>query len=858
MSEFRNLALCTVSLMSLASPAWAQAVSAESTEETAVDSGEIVVQARRREENLQDVPVVINAVSSAAIEKLNLRNFTEIASVVPGLSLSPNANGIGSSSSMRGVNQDVNVSGENGTIQYYVNDVPVASALVLQAMYDIGQVSVERGPQGTLRGRSTPSGSININWRQPDLNDVGAYVSGSYGSREVHNAQFGIGVPVIPDVLAFRVAGLTDKNRGNNVRSVNSSIRPEAETESIRASVRFEPFEFFKAGAVYQALNSDSVQFDQVQSMNLVAPGFTMPGIERNIAPPLPAGTFAGGPTPSAAGNYGTITLSDRKSVAFTPRSVKQRLRYYGWNAELDLVGQRLVYVGSKQTYNYNPVTNNDIGAIFPALNLLQDTHTDSVYKTHEIRLQNVERVAGMFDYVVGYFNQKSNPGTRLTTQSTLSGYFPVTNAVDPRVPVGITSLAPVTGIFGNATAIYLPKDQSSEVSWFGNVIAHFGDATEMSGGLRHVNFKKAAQGLFISCTEAAFAAGTCTVTPGTANSFDVSKTIYNLSVRHRFSDDLMVYAATGSSFRPPVVAIGNFSIAYSPLETAHTSLGAETSKSYEIGIKSSWMDRKIRFNATYYHQDFNNYPFRAGGAGVYYINVNSSGAPNRSQFNFITAVPVKVDGVEAELAFRPSQRFNISTTLNWSKSSLGKSRIACTDALNNGSGAVGSDGIPDTVVPTLGQMQAAYGSEHLAECAGKGSATFLPEWSGSVQAEYNLPVTNWADAYVRGLLAYRGSTENDPQNPYDNVGAYGILNLYAGVRDSEGAWEIGLYAKNVANVTRLVSGNDNVYTASTTLLDVSNFSVFGSDLYSSNYRGVSVTPPREIGVSLRFALGSR
>ena len=298
---------------------------------------------------------------------------------------------------------------------------------------------------------------------------------------------------------------------------------------------------------------------------------------------------------------------------------------------------------------------------------------------------------------------------------------------------------------------------------------------------------------------------------------------------------------------------------ATSPRFLNHIEFGPETSKSYEIGVKSSWLDRKLVFNATYYHQDFKSYPYRAGGAGVYYINVDALGQANRSQFNFISAVPVKVDGVEAELAFTPSSRFSISTSINWSKSSIGKSRVACTDALNNSSGATGSDGIADTVVPTLAQMQAAYGAgEYLAECAGGGSATFLPEWSGSVRAEYNLPVSEAADVYLRGLLAYRGSTDNDPGNPYDNIGAYGLLNLYGGIRASNGAWELGVYAKNVSNVTKLTQGNDNVFTASTTLVNALTQRPFGSALYSSNYRGVAVTPPREIGVTFKLAFGSR
>jgi iron complex outermembrane receptor protein len=325
-----------------------------------------------------------------------------------------------------------------------------------------------------------------------------------------------------------------------------------------------------------------------------------------------------------------------------------------------------------------------------------------------------------------------------------------------------------------------------------------------------------------------------------------------------------MVYASTGSSYRPSVEATGDFSTApYSPNERAHIFLASETSKSYEIGFKSNFMDNKVLLNVTAYHQKFKNYPFRAA-TGIYYVNFNGQGAAERGQFNFVSAVPVTVNGVEAELGFHPSRRFSFDTTLNYSHSKIDSGLLACTDALNNATGAVGSDGIPDLVAPTLAQLQQAYGAEHLATCAASGqSATFQPDWSGSVQAEYNLPLSDRVDGYVRGLLAWRGKTRNDPNNRFDDVGAYGLLNLYAGVRDPNNAWEITFFVKNVANVTRLLTRDENALSTSTVdvLLGAPTFRNpvgTSSTIFTSRYAGVTVTQPREFGVSARVSLGSR
>jgi iron complex outermembrane receptor protein len=853
-NQHRKFALCasTALAICIGSPAMAQNTadptqpggdrtvkSATPDENTLGDTNEIIVTARRRQETAQDVPLVVNAVTSEAIQKLNIRDFREITTLVPGLQLTTNANGIGTTSSLRGINHDVNVSGENGTIQFYRNDAPTASSFVFQTLYDVGQIEVLRGPQGTLRGRSTPSGSITITTRRPDLEQPGGYLNGTFGSDDLKYINGAISVPIIRNILAVRIAGVYRFDRGNRVRSVNSTIEPYSNTEAIRATVRFEPVDWFRAGFLYEGLTNKDRRFTQVESTSLFNP--------------------AAVPSANAA-DYGTITPRDFRAIQRTPSFARQIFKFYNWNAEADVLGQRLIYVGSRTSQNYLSRGAGDAANFFPTLDVIGlATQTHGPFTSHEVRLQNIKRIAGIFDYVVGYFRYAGSSETVLSSQT----------IIQPRAGVGVPQVLPVGTPLGGpsiaVTPIYLPPGTPVEQSVFGNLTVHLGEATEISGGARRIHFTDFREGLFINCTKAQFQAGACVRQNGTHTDVKENHTIYNVSIKHRFGDNLMVYAATGTSWRPPVIAIGDFTNApYTPLEVKHTTFGAETSKNYEAGFKSSWLGHKVLLNATAYHQTFRNYPFRAAGSGVQYINITSTGAPSIGSFNFISAVPVKINGLETELGFTPSSRFSLGATINYSKSKIGDAMLACVDALNNATGAVGHDQIPDVVTPTLAQMLQAYGSERLAECPGNGQrATFQPDWSGSIRAEANYPFATCAEAFVRGLLNWRGKSQNDPNNRFDDVRAYALLNLFAGVRDPRGTWELTIYAKNVFNTIELVTRNDTPVQTSVT--DVFLAPPFfrtptgtGSTNFTSRYTGITVTQPREFGVTFNLAFGSR
>ena len=94
--------------------------------------------------------------------------------------------------------------------------------MIFGQQFDLGQIEVLRGPQGTLRGRASPSGSITVTTRRPNLFEVGGYANATGADTADVNVQGAIGFPIVDGVLALRLAGLTSKNEGNRVHSINA------------------------------------------------------------------------------------------------------------------------------------------------------------------------------------------------------------------------------------------------------------------------------------------------------------------------------------------------------------------------------------------------------------------------------------------------------------------------------------------------------------------------------------------------------------------------------------------------------------------------------------------------------------
>jgi iron complex outermembrane recepter protein len=830
-----SVGLASASLLMIAGTAHAQTGAAPGASDAGFELEEIVVTARRKDESLQDVPTTINAVSGEELQKLNIRQFADIASVVPGLSMVTNGNGIGATASVRGVNYDVNASGNNGTIEFYQNDAPISASNLFQTVYDIQQVELLRGPQGTLRGRASPSGSMTVITKRPDLQELGGNVAMTANNIGGYNVQGGVGIPIISDVLAVRVAAAYDKSEANRVVSLNNPADPYAKTKSGRVTVRFEPTDSLSFILTAQKTKLDSVVFDQVASAKAINPN-------------APAYV----PPPGGIVTDPYITPGQRLSVSNVARTIGNDFNNYNFQAQWAFAGQKLNYVGARNEQEFISLEPRDLGDYYPSnyqafLNssaLAQPTTSHSYATAHELRLSNEERVFGMFDYLFGAFTQKTNVPTTLTSPSVI--FFSATPTALSNALPGIVSATPIAR--GGGT---------KESSGFVNLTAHVGDALELSGGARYIKYE----------VQSTLAVNGSRLAAADENK-SFNTTIWTASAKYNFTDKLMAYVSAGSSWRPGLQATGDFSANRSPLEQSFVVLEPEKSTSFEAGIKASMFDNRLHANASVFHQKFDNYPYRSA-SGIFYVSRTQTATPGvytesmgSPPFNFVAAVPVEVNGVEAEVNFAATKSWDMGVSAAVSKGEIKGGLIPCND--------LNADGIPDaSPVPpaSVAAFRAAAGlglADTLSSCKVTQSSSSAPQWSSVLQSEYRLPITSSLTTFARGQMSVYGNSGNDPTNSVDDYKSYQLTNLYLGVRDASGAWEVALYGKNVTGTERVLSTSSTTYNGGYRILNPTTFATVGGGAFSSDYyggnstAGMVMTPPREFGLTVRYAFGSK
>lgn len=763
---------------------------------------EVIVTARRRAESLQTVPISINAVSGDTIEELNIQNFTDIQAIVPGLTLEPSA--IAGSASLRGVRYDA-FANASGTVEFYMNDASVGSAIVLQSMYDISQVEVLRGPQGTLRGKASPSGSITLNTRSAELDRFGGEINADVNDREGRRAWAALNMPIFENVFAVRVAGLYEKSEGDQVKSINSDVDPRVKTDSYRLSATLAPTDDLDFEFVYQNMDAKNRTFSQVETANLA--------------------------DPSLEDSYRLIKPEDRKGVTDTPRTdSQQKTDVYNLRASWALDSATIYYVGQYTEYESSRQQDDDQGDFFdPRFEAdLQDFGQNLVALNsdtwvHELRLQSIEPLLERFDYVVGAFYTDSETTNLLMAETA--------------IVLGLEA-TPETAAFINKTQI-TTDGGTEEASFYGHLTWHLGDATEFSAGARYISFENDS---ILTITGEI-------VEIATVDSDD-DTWIYTGSLRHQFTEDLMAYLSIGTSWRPGNNVIGDFNVNRTELENSFLNLPAEESISYEIGTKSTWLDGRLRLNGAAFYQEFDDYPYRVPGQGAYYVSTNENGVENLSSFTFVGAVPVDVVGLELEGYLQATPNWYVSGTVAYAKSEIDDGFIPCNDYFP-------ADGIPDTSgqIPTVEDIRKRTGGDNLTGCTVDYSVNFAPEWTGTIQSEYSFPIGD-LDIFLRGQASLYGDSENDESNALDDVDSYAILNLYTGVRDAGGRWEVMIYGNNVLDSDRVLNRDATPATIGFQTVDLAapGGPVATGQTGISGFRAIRMTPQQEFGINLRYS----
>lgn len=197
---------------------------------------EVVVTARKREENLLQVPTALTVISESTIEDAGIRSVADYAVLVPNVSFQNPFNFGDIRISVRGVSQV-----QNGAppVAMVVDGVNLISPTQFNmAQFDMAQIEVLKGPQGAMYGRNAIMGAINIRTRQPSHTREG-YAKLTAGSGEDYGVQAAMGGPIVKDRVSYRVAANWRDRRGELQNRTNGLYNDALEDASGRLQLRY-------------------------------------------------------------------------------------------------------------------------------------------------------------------------------------------------------------------------------------------------------------------------------------------------------------------------------------------------------------------------------------------------------------------------------------------------------------------------------------------------------------------------------------------------------------------------------------------------------------------------------------------
>jgi iron complex outermembrane recepter protein len=597
-----SISASVLALFAAAGPAFAQPAQPASSDSPSQDEtpaqagptpqesgiGDIVVTAQRREENLQDVPIAISAFSSEQLQAQGVSNTLELTRFVPNL-VGQNNTGIGSANSyfLRGLGSTETIATFDPPVGTYVDDIYLSRQNANNlSLFDVERVEVLRGPQGTLFGRNTTGGAINVIMREPG-NVVGGFVELGYGRFDSFLARASIDVPVT-DGLAIKLSGYWQDDEGY-ARNVTTGERlNDNDGWGARIGVRGELSDRVRWNGSFMHIRSfaeNILNFDCNPANPTDCDGrFITTGLTENDGPPSLYAPLA---ISGRKANYGlgqeAVTnifisnleweISDAATINFITGYV-DLVQQFG----LDFFDGR----GGPSLATPNPPVRGFPRGGFTILN-----DGDHQQFTQEIKVTG-ELFGGFVDYVAGLFYLDE----RNTTD-----FADVFSIFNPAVPGGVALLLADRTLF-NTTEAYA-----------GYVQADFNitDQLTLTAGIRYTDETKD----FIirdnrpSCNDGSVEA-TCL---DNRNLFAINgraiPSVQNttqwtprFAINYRPNDDLLFFASATRGFK---------SGGWNARGTANNQLlpfDPETVWSYEAGFKSDWFDRRLRVNLTAFRLD--------------------------------------------------------------------------------------------------------------------------------------------------------------------------------------------------------------------------------------------------------------
>ncbi len=559
-----------------------------------------IVTATKRPEKLQDVPQSITAFSTDDMKFMGAQDFSDMIESVPGVELRRTQAGAGSVT-IRGIAEMSSVAGGPGaSVGYYLDELPLTMAGYFPdiANFDMARVEVLRGPQGTLFGEGSMSGTIRMISNKPDSTQFDDYVELIYSNTEQGTDNYAanamLNVPLIKDKLAFRLVALYDDQGGYIDRTdpATGAVLEEDingnETMGARLALRFTPSDKLTIDSTLLYSESKRERWSQATS------SMTMSSLAPNYS------------------DDDLLGLNMTIQYEFSFADLIWSTSYF--NREM---------AGPEDNSELNPTIegfNEVMAGLLPAFGLPGPTwitpdgvYIDQIIESEAIsqELRLVSNGDSPLQWVLGAFYKKQDHRFFFDAD-TIPATDPAYEAAIGQLPFPPFAGAAAYSLITDATGTY------EQFAGFGELSYDFSEKLTMAAGGRYFKeYREAtteAHGYFLS----ALGSPTGTFTN------DGDSTVFNpkLLLRYKFTDNLMTYAQYSKGFRSGgqnVFLLPGAPVFYEP----------ETLTNYEVGFKSLFWNNRARLNVAAYYMEWNDLQAETiqgpGGAGEAIDNVGDA-----------------------------------------------------------------------------------------------------------------------------------------------------------------------------------------------------------------------------------------
>ena len=717
----------------------------------------LIVTTRKRQEAIQDTPVSITAFSDLSLRQLNVRRIQDIAPLVPNLDYQSTVGLRSARANSRGVGQSDPIGSIDPGVGLYVDGVYFARAQAsLPTALDLERVEVIRGPQGTIFGKNTIGGAVNIITREPDW-EFGGEAEVRAGNFDMFETRASLNVPIVDEVLATRFSLATATRDGFEKDRLGGTDPNDEKLLAGRASLRW-----LLGESVELMLSADRSREKQVQSQgkcSVVNGGRAQLGLLNQLV----------GYTQACA----DVAASDNPRRVETDLSgLRDELHTFGGSARLvwevvpDTTLRSITAIRGLENEQVFDFDGTRIELIRPDVDNFEFQQEQI---SQELQLSS-RALDGRLDYIVGAYALKESSKDEI-----VEGLLSNIDADDVLLPgpPDQTAMArqDLANLIRGAQIQFTNRVDNLAYSVFAQGTYAITDQLSLTAGLRASSERRRLFRRGVSQTAGNDFTGVRVEAGVQTNFFERSDRFTDLtpsaSLSYKFGEGLLAYASfstgfksggfNGRSFRPPGVEEAALPIEFDP----------EDLTTYEVGFKGTFLEQRLAVNASVFYSIYEDVQLTV-------LSADPEVELQNVTINLLNAGESIIQGGELELVLNPFPSLQL-------RSSVGVLHDRFTE-FDDPSDARAKD-------------------RHLA---------FVSPYTTSTSVEYTFGLLSLGNLTARADWSTRSQQFFDsPNSDGLKAGKRGLLDARLALQLTDGVTEVAVFGKNLTDREYLVSGVD-------------------------------------------------